>query len=145
MPIVEYFLEDGKGLIPEEEEARIRIQEAVSRRLAQHGYPSLTEKQLSEFKPVNFSTMEERAEAMETAGLIDSEGKLLTREPVLIKKTIPKNKPNTKLTDSGILVYVRIRVEIYCFIWISEVVGNAAGIAGFLAVVEIIRVWVLGG
>jgi len=84
MPIVEYFLEDGKELIPEEEEeARVRIQEAVSRR-AHQDYPSLTEKQLSEFKPVNFSTMEERAEAMEAAGLIDSEGKLLTREPVLI-------------------------------------------------------------
>jgi len=26
-----------------------------------------------------------------------------------------------------------------------EIVSNAAGIAGFLAVVEIIRVWILGG
>jgi len=28
---------------------------------------------------------------------------------------------------------------------ILEIVSNAAGIAGFLAVVEIIRVWILGG
>ena len=85
MPIVEYSLEDGKELIPEEEEAaRIRIQEAVSRCLAKPGYPSLSEKQLSEFKPVNFATMEERAEAMEAAGLIDSEGKLIIKEPVLV-------------------------------------------------------------
>jgi len=28
---------------------------------------------------------------------------------------------------------------------ILEIVSNAAGIAGFLAVVEIIRVWIIGG
>jgi hypothetical protein len=32
--------------------------------------PLLTEEQLSQFKPVNFATMEERAEAMKTAGII---------------------------------------------------------------------------
>ena len=86
MQIVRYSLEDGKELIPEEEEkARIRIQEA-----AQRGYvydkdcPQLTEKQLSEFKPVNFATMEERAEAMEAAGLINEEGRLVIKEPVFI-------------------------------------------------------------
>ena len=84
MPIVEYSLEDGKELIPEEKAARIRIHEAVSRRLAKPGCPSLKEKQLSEFKPVNFATMEERAEAMAAAGLIDSEGKLIIKEPILV-------------------------------------------------------------
>jgi uncharacterized protein YbjQ (UPF0145 family) len=33
----------------------------------------LTEKQLSEFRPVNFATMEERAEAMKAAGIINPE------------------------------------------------------------------------
>jgi len=46
--------------------------------------PSLTEKQLSEFKPVNFATMEERAEAMKAAGLIDSEGRLVIKELTLV-------------------------------------------------------------
>ena len=85
MPIVEYNLEDGNELIPEEEEAAaIRIQEAVRRRCAKPNYSSLTEKQLSEFRPVNFATMEERTEAMEAAGLIDGEGRLIVREPALV-------------------------------------------------------------
>jgi len=84
MPIVEYNLEDGNELIPEEEAAAIRVREAVRRRCVKQNYSSLTEKQLSEFRPVNFATMEERAEAMEAAGLIDGEGKLVAREPALV-------------------------------------------------------------
>jgi hypothetical protein len=33
--------------------------------------PLLTEAQLAEFRPVNFATMEERAEAMRAAGIVD--------------------------------------------------------------------------
>ena len=86
MPIVEYSLETGKELIPNEEEAaKIRIRKAVNRSYANAvNYSQLTDKQLSEFRPVNFATMEERAEAMEAAGLIDSEGKLIIKEPVLV-------------------------------------------------------------
>jgi len=50
--------------------------------------PLLTEEQLAQFKPVNFATMEERAEAMKAAGIIiddvDEEEKLLQKEPVLV-------------------------------------------------------------
>ena len=67
MPIVNHSLEDGKELTPEEQEtAKRRIQEAAGR-----GYvydpdsPLLSEKQLSEFCPVNFASMKERALAMQ--------------------------------------------------------------------------------
>jgi len=33
--------------------------------------PQLTQEQLSEFRPVNFATMEERAQAMREAGVFD--------------------------------------------------------------------------
>ena len=80
MPIVEYSLEDGKELTPDEEEAaRIRIQKAVSSQRISNA-PQLSDKQLSEFMPVNFATMEERADAMKAAGLIDSDGNLVVRE-----------------------------------------------------------------
>ena len=62
----------GSELTPEQhEEARLRIKEA-----AKHSYiydpdsPLLTEKQLSEFRPVNFNSMEERAEAMKQEALV---------------------------------------------------------------------------
>jgi len=56
----------GKELTPEQhEEARQRIQEAAKRLYTYDlDSPLLTEKQLSEFRPVNFKTMEERAQAM---------------------------------------------------------------------------------
>jgi len=83
MPIVEYSLEDGKELTPDEEEAaRIRIQKAVSGQKISN-VPQLTDKQLSEFMPVNFATMEERADAMKAAGLIDSDGNLVVRQQAL--------------------------------------------------------------
>ena len=66
MPIVRHILEDGKELTPEEKEAaRLRIQEAARRPYVYDpDSPLLTEKQLAQFKPVHFSTMEERATAM---------------------------------------------------------------------------------
>jgi hypothetical protein len=56
----------GRELTPEQqEEARLRIQEAAKRPYTYDpDSPLLTEKQLAEFQPVNFSTMEERAKAM---------------------------------------------------------------------------------
>ena len=66
MPVVRYSLEDGKELTFEEQEAaRQRIKEAACRPYTYDpDCPLLTEKQLSEFRPVNFDTMEERAQAM---------------------------------------------------------------------------------
>jgi hypothetical protein len=48
--------------------------------------PLLTEEQLAQFKPVNFATMEERAEAMKAAGIIIDvdEEKLAHKEPALV-------------------------------------------------------------
>jgi hypothetical protein len=67
MPIVRHSLEDGKGLTPEEQEAaRKRIQEAALRPYVYDpDSPLLSEKQLSEFRPVNFDNMEERERAMQ--------------------------------------------------------------------------------
>ena len=65
MAIVRYTA--GKELTPEEHEAaRLRIQAAAKRPYTYDpDCPLLTEKQLSEFRPVNFATMEERAKAMQ--------------------------------------------------------------------------------
>jgi len=67
MPIVRRSLEDGKELTPEQHEAaRKRIQEAARRPYVYDpDSPLLSEKQLSEFRPVNFDSMEERARAMQ--------------------------------------------------------------------------------
>jgi len=56
----------GRELTPEEDEAaRLRIQAAARRPYTYDpDCPLLTEEQLAEFRPVNFATMEERAEAM---------------------------------------------------------------------------------
>jgi hypothetical protein len=72
MPIVRRSLEDGKELTSKQREAaRIRLQEAASRPYVYDpDCPLLTEEQLAQFKPVNFATMEERAEAMRAAGII---------------------------------------------------------------------------
>jgi len=61
----------GKELTPEEHEAaRLRIEAAAKRPYTYDpDCPLLTEKQLSEFRPVNFDSMEERAQYMETAGI----------------------------------------------------------------------------
>ena len=87
MPIVRHSLEDGKELTSKEREAaRIRLQEAARRPYVYDpDCPLLTEEQLAQFKPVNFATMEERAEAMKAAGIITDidEEKLEQKEPAL--------------------------------------------------------------
>ena len=75
MEIVRTTLEVGKELTFEEQEAaRRRIEEA-----SKHPYvddpdcPLLTPEQLAEFRPVNYATMEERAQAMREAGIFNPE------------------------------------------------------------------------
>jgi hypothetical protein len=66
MAIVRHTLSVGRELTPEKEAAM----EAEIRAAAQRPYtydpdcPLLTEKQLAEFRPVHFASMEERARAM---------------------------------------------------------------------------------
>jgi hypothetical protein len=57
----------GRELTPEEHEARKARIEAAAKRPYTYDpdSPLLTEKQLSEFRPVNFATMEERARYMQ--------------------------------------------------------------------------------
>jgi hypothetical protein len=43
--------------------------------------PLLTPEQLTEFRPVHFATMEERAQAMREAGIFDPEA--VEQEPIL--------------------------------------------------------------
>jgi hypothetical protein len=73
----------GRELTPERR-AEIKAQiEAAAKRPYTYDpdCPLLTEKQLSEFRPVNFSSMEERARYMEAAGIIDPERKPATAVP----------------------------------------------------------------
>jgi len=62
----------GKELTPEKRAAMKAEIEAAARRpyVYDPDCPLLTEEQLSQFKPVNFATMEERAEAMKAAGIM---------------------------------------------------------------------------
>ncbi|MCL2007398.1 MAG: hypothetical protein FWG77_04915 [Treponema sp.] len=64
MAIVRYTA--GKELTPEKDaELRAQIREAAKRPYTYDpDSPLLTEEQLKEFKPVNFDSMEERAQAM---------------------------------------------------------------------------------
>ena len=64
MAIVRYTA--GKELTPERDaELRAEIEAAAKRPYTYDpDCPLLTEKQLSEFRPVNFASMEERAQAM---------------------------------------------------------------------------------
>ena len=73
MAIVRYTA--GKELTPEEEtEMRARIRAAAKRPYTYDpDCPLLTEKQLAEFRPVNFSSMEERARYVEAAGTKEPE------------------------------------------------------------------------
>jgi len=69
MAIVRYTA--GKELTPERRAAMKSEIEAAARRsyVYDPDCPLMTEKQLSEFRPVNFNSMEERAQAMEAAGI----------------------------------------------------------------------------
>jgi hypothetical protein len=71
MEIVRHTLERGKELTPEEHRAMEDRLEAASRRpyVYDPDCPLLTPEQLSQFRPVNFATMKERAQAMREAGI----------------------------------------------------------------------------
>ncbi|GAB6392932.1 MAG: hypothetical protein MdMp014T_2305 [Treponematales bacterium] len=73
MAIVKYTV--GRESTPEEEEAARKRIAAAARRpyVYDPDCPLLTEAQLAEFRPVHFSTMEERTEAMRKADVIDPE------------------------------------------------------------------------
>ena len=75
MNIVRYTLEDGKELTPEEHAAMAVRLEAASKRpyVYDPDCPLMTPEQLAEFRPVNFATMEERAQAMREAGIFNHE------------------------------------------------------------------------
>ena len=66
----------GKELTPEKEAAMKAEIEAAAKRPYTYDpdSPLLTEKQLKEFKPVNFDSMEERAEAMQRNVLASAAG-----------------------------------------------------------------------
>jgi hypothetical protein len=65
----------GRELTPEEHaEMEAEIEVAAKRPYTYDpDCPLLTEKQLSEFRPVNFGSMEERARYMKAAGITDPE------------------------------------------------------------------------
>jgi len=67
----------GRELTPEKEaELRAQVRAAAKRPYTYDpDCPLLTEKQLSEFRPVNFNNMEERARYMEAAGIKSPESK----------------------------------------------------------------------
>ena len=67
----------GRELTPEKEAALKAQIEAAAKRPYTYDSdcPLLTEKQLSEFHPVNFANMEERARSMAAAGLTGPERK----------------------------------------------------------------------
>jgi hypothetical protein len=71
MEIVRTTLEVGKELtFKEREAARRRIEEASKQPYVYDpDCPLLTPEQLAEFRPVNYTTMEERARAMREAAL----------------------------------------------------------------------------
>ena len=75
MAIVRRTHKAGTELSPEEREAsRKRIVEAAKRPIVfDEDCPELTDEQLAEFHPVNFATMEERAQAMREAASIKKE------------------------------------------------------------------------
>ena len=83
MTIVRCTLEDGKELTPEEHAAMAARLEEASRRpyVYDPDCPLLTPEQLAEFRPVNFATMEERAQAMREAGILNPE--IVGQEAVL--------------------------------------------------------------
>jgi hypothetical protein len=75
MKTVRCTLEVGKELTSEEQETAKRRIEAASKRpyVYDPDCPLLTPEQLAEFRPVNFATMEERAQAMREVGILNPE------------------------------------------------------------------------
>ena len=89
MNIVRYTLEVGKELTHEEHLAIANRINAVS--MKPYTYdpdcPLLTPKQLTEFHPVNYASMEERAQAMKDAGMVDIE---LSEQDTVLETTVHK-------------------------------------------------------
>jgi len=79
----------GIGLTPEQ---RAEV-EAAARRPYTYDpdCPLLTEAQLAEFRPVHFATMEERAEAMRKAGIVDP----ATQTQAAARSQSPAARPRT--------------------------------------------------
>jgi hypothetical protein len=75
METVRYTLEVGKELTLEEHAEMASRLEAASKRpyVYDPDCPLLTLEQLAEFRPVNYATMEERAQAMREAGIFNPE------------------------------------------------------------------------
>jgi hypothetical protein len=68
MALVRHTHTTGSGLSPEQ---IARLDEAAKRPITyDEDCPELTDEQLAEFRPVNFATMEERAECMRAHGLM---------------------------------------------------------------------------
>ena len=75
----------GRELTPERRAAMKAEIEAATKQPYTYDpdSPLLTEKQLSEFRPVNFGSMEERAKAMKAAGIVDPDLAASAPSPVL--------------------------------------------------------------
>ena len=89
----------GRELTPEEQEAaRKRLEEAARRPYVYDpDGPLLTEEQLAEFRPVHYATMEERAKAMEEAGITEllwkkELGTLTEEEAIALDERIEKTR-----------------------------------------------------
>ena len=84
MAIVRYTA--GKELTPEKDaELLAQIRAAAERPYTYDpDCPLLTEKQLSEFRPVNFASMEERVQAMKASGIVDSDLAAPAPSPALV-------------------------------------------------------------
>jgi hypothetical protein len=100
MAIVRHTLEVGKKLTPEEHTAiAARLEEASKRPYVYDpDCPLMTEKQLSQFHPVNDISWEERDRLMKKAGITDPEGNLGSFEPRRNEpdiSTLPKAKKPT--------------------------------------------------
>jgi len=89
MGIVRTTLEVGKELTFKEKESAKRRIEAVSKRpyVYDPDCPLLTSEQLAEFRPVNYATMEERAKAMQEAGIFDHE---MDKQETVFKNVVNK-------------------------------------------------------
>ena len=89
----------GRVFTPEEHAAMKAEIKAAARRpyFYDPDCPLLTEKQLAEFKPVNFATMEERAKAMDEEGITEllwkkELGTLTEEEAIALDERIEKTR-----------------------------------------------------
>jgi len=97
MALIRHIHMAGSELPPEEREAaRRRIMEAAKYPIVfDKDCPKLTPEQLAQFRPANYATWEERAEAMRQAGLYEEED----REPMKSEALLPWH-PWTPLSAS---------------------------------------------